>query len=229
MARTLEPVIVLFDLDGTLSDPLPGIARSINDALSHFGYPERDPSDLAVYIGPPLDETFRSLTGVRSAADIAALVARYRERYAAIGYSENVLYPGITEALEVLTGAGITLGLCTSKRADFAEKILGMFAIRSHFRFVSGGDIGIDKAQQIATLAAEGLVDSTTLMVGDRAVDLIAAHRNGLQAAGVLWGYGSRAELAAEHPSHLFSSPADLRTLADAKWRSESGRDPSRE
>jgi len=228
MVRMVERVIVLFDLDGTLSDPLPGIARSINYALSQFGYPERDPSDLAVHIGPPLDETFRSLTGVRSAADVAALVARYRERYAAIGYSENVLYPGISDALEVLAAAGISLGLCTSKRADFAEKILDMFAIRSHFRFVSGGDIGIEKTQQIAALAAEGLIDPTTLMVGDRAVDLVAAHRNGLQAAGVLWGYGSRAELAAHRPRYLFSSPADLRTLADAKRRPESGAERSR-
>jgi phosphoglycolate phosphatase len=216
-------VIVLFDLDGTLSDPLPGIARSINYALSHFGYPERDPADLAVHIGPPLDEAFRSLTGGGSATEIAALVAKYRERYAAIGYAENVLYPGITDALEFLTDAGVSLALCTSKRADFAEKILDLFAIRSHFRFVSGGDIGIEKMQQIAALAADGLVDETTVMVGDRAVDIVAAHGNGLQAAGVLWGYGSRAELAAHDPRYLFAAPAELRTLTDAKQRRGSG------
>ena len=93
---------------------------------------------------------------------------------------------------------------------------------------MSGGDIGIEKIQQIRALAAEGLVDETTVMVGDRAVDLVAAHGNGLQSAGVLWGYGSRAELAAHDPCYLFSSPADLRTLADAKQRRGRGADRSR-
>ena len=207
--------LVLFDLDGTLSDPLPGIARSINYALSHFGYPERDLSEIAACVGPPLDQSLRSLTGVQSAHDVAALVAKYRERYGEIGYSENVLYPGITDALQALRNAGVPLAVCTSKRADFAEKILARFGIRAHFRFVSGGDIGVEKPRQIAALREQRLVGSSALMVGDRAVDLVAAHANGLQNAGVLWGYGSRAELAAENPRYLFASPGELLTLVD--------------
>ena len=207
--------LVLFDLDGTLSDPLPGIARSINYALSCFGYPERDPSEIAACVGPPLDESLRSLTGLQSADDVAALVARYRERYGKIGFSENVLYPGITDALQALRDAAVPLAVCTSKRVDFAEKILSRFGIREDFRFVSGGDIGIEKKQQIAALREQGLVGPSTLMVGDRAVDLVAAHANGLRSAGVLWGYGSRAELEAETPHYLFASPSELRTLAD--------------
>lgn len=207
--------LVLFDLDGTLSDPLPGIARSINYALSHFGYPERNPSEIAACVGPPLDQSLRSLTGVESADRVAALVDKYRERYGEIGYSENVLYAGITDALQALHDAGVPLAVCTSKRADFAEKILHRFGIREHFRFVSGGDIGIEKPRQIAVLREQGLVGSSTLMVGDRAVDLVAAHANGLQSAGVLWGYGSRAELEAETPRYLFAAPGELRTLAD--------------
>jgi len=207
--------LLLFDLDGTLSDPLPGIARSINYALSYFGYPERDPSELAAYVGPPLDQTLQSLTGVHSADRVAALVDKYRERYGEIGYSENVLYPGIAGALQALRDAGVSLAVCTSKRADFAEKILRRFGIRAHFRFVSGGDIGIEKPQQIAALREQRLVGPSTLMVGDRAVDLVAAHANGLQSAGVLWGYGSRAELEAETPRYLFASPGELRALVD--------------
>ena len=210
---TLRHDLVLFDLDGTLSDPLAGIARSINYALAQFGYAERDPSELAVHVGPPLEQAFRSLTGLESPADIAALVARYRERYGDVGYSENVLYPGIAEAVTALTDAGIALAVCTSKRVDFAEKILCMFGIRSQFRFVSGGDIGIAKRQQVEALAKQGLVGASTLMVGDRDVDLDAAHSNGLQAAGVLWGYGSRAELEAQRPRYLFTAPADLHAL----------------
>jgi len=212
---TADHDLVLFDLDGTLSDPLPGIARSINYALAHFGYRERDPSEIAAYVGPPLDQTLRSLTGVRSADRVAALVDKYRERYGEVGYSENVLYPGIADVLQALADAGVPLALCTSKRADFAEKILRRFGIRPHFVFVSGGDIGIEKAQQIAALCEQRVAGPRTLMIGDRAGDLAAAHVNGLQAGGALWGYGSRAELEAENPRYVFASPAELRTLVD--------------
>jgi phosphoglycolate phosphatase len=210
---TSPPDLVLFDLDGTLSDPLVGIGRSINHALAHFGHAQRELLELAVYIGPPLDQAFRALTGSQSPDEIAALVAKYRERYSDVGYSENALYPGIPEALENLRRAGVPLAVCTSKRADFAERILQMFGLRAHFRFVSGGEIGTQKWQQIEALAAAGAVTASSIMVGDRSVDVIAAHRNGLQAAGVLWGHGSRDELESERPRHLFEFPAQLQLL----------------
>jgi phosphoglycolate phosphatase len=204
---------VLLDLDGTISDPLVGIVRSINYALAHFGHAELEAHEIAIHIGPPLDQAFRAITGIQSAAELSAYVAKYRERYADVGYSENTLYPGIAETLAALTEAGVPLGVCTSKRADFAERILDMFGLRSFFRFVDGGDVGIHKWQQIEALLARGRVSGSTVMVGDRAVDLIAAHRNGLPAAGVLWGHGSRAELEAERPRYLLSSPAQLLSL----------------
>lgn len=205
--------LVLFDLDGTLSDPLVGIGRSINHALTELGYAPRDLADLAVHIGPPLDEAFRSITGTRSAAELNALVSKYRERYADVGYAENVLYPGVEQALAVLSEAAIPMGVCTSKRSDFAEKILDMFGLRFHFRFVHGGDVGIHKWQQIESLRSQGLVSTSSVMVGDRALDLTAAHRNGLHAAGVLWGHGSRAEIENERPRYLFTRPAELASL----------------
>jgi phosphoglycolate phosphatase len=209
--------VILFDLDGTLSDPLVGIGRSINYALSHFGYPELPLSELAVYVGPPLDQSFSVITGVAMPSTLEGFVAKYRERYGAIGYSENVLYPGIAEALHSLTGAGIRLGVCTSKRADFAEKILALFDLARYFSFVNGGEIGMHKWQQIQTLLETGAITPSTVMVGDRAVDITAAHRNGLDAAGVLWGHGSREELEAAEPRYLFNAPADLLSLAAAR------------
>lgn len=113
-----------------------------------------------------------------------------------------------------LAAAGISLGVCTSKRVDFAEKILTMFELRSHFRFVSGGDTGVHKWQQLESLLARCQVSRSSIMVGDRAVDLLAAHRNGLRSAGVLWAHGSRAELENERPSCLVASPAELVRLA---------------
>ncbi|MFT4189934.1 MAG: HAD hydrolase-like protein [Comamonas sp.] len=202
--------LLLFDLDGTLSDPALGIGRSIEYALQCHGYPPLPPSQLPAWIGPPLDVGFRTLAGAVSDADVRALVASYRERYAALGYAENVLYPGVAEALARLTADGWPLAVCTSKRADFAERILAHFGLRQHFRFVDGGDIGIHKTQQIAQLRAQGLVSTASVMIGDRDVDIVAAHRNGLAACGVLWGYGGREELSALQPRYLLACPTTL-------------------
>ena len=103
--------------------------------------------------------------------------------------------------------------MCTSKRVDFAERILRMFGLHEHFAFVSGGEIGTHKWQQIERLLADGRITRSAAMVGDRAVDITAAHRNGLSAAGVLWGHGPRDELEREQPRYLLSAPAQLPTL----------------
>lgn len=206
-----EPFL-LFDLDGTLSDPLDGIARSFNHALSFYGYEELPVSEITQYIGPPLDESFKTITGKD---DISAFISTYRECYFDVGFKENTLYPGITETLAELSNRGIPMAICTSKRQDIAEKILDLFGLEHHFRFVSGGDAGIQKWQQIESLLERGLIDKNVIMIGDRAVDLTAAHKNGLPSAGVLWGYGSRSELEAESPRYVLSHPPELLRLID--------------
>lgn len=201
--------IALFDLDGTLSDPLDGIGKSINFALSHFGFPPLDLNEVRKYVGPPIDKTFGQITGLTSAAILTGLVERYRERYADIGYSENVVYPGVPDSLARLRELGVVMAVCTSKRRDFAERILEMFSLRSHFQFVDGGEVGVEKWQQIEALRWRGRVSAASVMIGDRAVDLIAARRNGLAAGAVLWGYGGDAEFAPESPAYVFRSPAE--------------------
>jgi phosphoglycolate phosphatase len=201
--------LILFDLDGTLSDPQVGITRSINHALRAHGHAERSVAELLPCIGPPLDESFRWLTGSADDAHIHALVHSYRERYGEIGYAENEIYPDVAQTLTTLAARGARLGLCTSKRADFAEMILEMFGLRRHFGLVSGGEIGVQKWQQMAALKAEGKLPPDTLMIGDRAVDLVAAHRNGLRSGAVMWGHGSREELMAESPQLVFERPTD--------------------
>jgi phosphoglycolate phosphatase len=205
--------LILFDLDGTLSDPAVGIGRSINFALERHGFAPLAEGEVSRFIGPPLDEGFRLMTGRDDDSTIHSLIAAYRERYADVGYAENTVYDGIPQALQALCDAGLPLGLCTSKRRDFACQILELFQLDGFFRFVSGGEIGMQKWQQIATLREQGRVGSGAVMVGDRAVDMIAAHRNGLDAAGVLWGHGSLDELQAEAPRYLIDRPADL-----ARW-----------
>lgn len=205
--------LILFDLDGTLSDPQVGITRSINHALCAHGHAERSVAELLPCIGPPLDESFRRLTGSTDEGHIHALVHSYRERYGDIGYAENELYPGVAQTLATLAARGARLGLCTSKRVDFAEKILALFGLRQHFVLVSGGEIGVQKWQQMAALKADGKLPNDTLMIGDRAVDLVAAHRNGLRSGAVLWGHGSREELMAESPHLVFERPAEWLSL----------------
>jgi phosphoglycolate phosphatase len=217
--------LVLFDLDGTISNPLEGIGRSLNFSLAHFGYETRELSELAQYVGPPLDDTFTALTGVSEDTAIVALVAKYRGRYAEVGYAENCLYPGVAEALASLSNTKMPMAVCTSKRQDLAEKILARLGLLPYFHFISGGEIGIHKTQQLQALVAQGLASRFSLMVGDRAVDVSAAHRNGLQAGGVLWGYGSQAELVAAKPRYLFHSPVEL--LHIQELIGEPGRSPS--
>jgi phosphoglycolate phosphatase len=208
------PDMLLLDLDGTISDPAEGIGRSLDHALASYGYATLEPGTVSTHIGPPLDDTFRQLTGATCADRIAGLVARYRERYAERGYAENTLYPGIPEALAGLADSGIPLGLCTSKRVDFAEQVLSHFALREHFVVVSGGDIGIPKAEQLRRLVDAGRVGSGSVMVGDRAVDVHAGRANGLRAVGVLWGHGSVEELRAAGPDRLLAHPDELAGLA---------------
>ena len=205
---------LIFDLDGTLSDPAVGIGRSFNYALTAFGHAPVPDGAISRLIGPPLDQGFQSVLGDATPAHLAELVAKFRERYGTLGYAENTLYAGIPEALQKLAAASIRLGVCTSKRADFAERILAMFGLRALFDFIDGGDVGISKAQQLGALRASGAIPATSIMIGDRAVDIEAARANGLGAVGVLWGHGSEQELRAAKPDRLLTAPAELTDLA---------------
>ncbi|HEY3325642.1 MAG TPA: HAD hydrolase-like protein [Novimethylophilus sp.] len=204
---------LIFDLDGTISDPAVGIERSINYALQHYGYPTISENEVPQFIGPPLDISFGAITGNSAPERIANLMAKYRERYAAIGYSENTLYEGIPEALNALASAGVPIGLCTSKPVNFAENILRLFGLREHFHFLNGGGIGIHKKQQLAELLSSGSICEASIMIGDRAVDIEAARANGLGAIGVLWGHGSIEELQTAGPNKLLKSPNQLNEL----------------
>ena len=189
---------LVFDLDGTLSDPKEGILHATNFALTGFGYAPIQAGDVDAYIGPPLDFAFKHITGAEDDDRIEALIARYREAYARTGYAQNRLYPGIAALLETLSQAKLQLAVCTSKRIDFAESILQLHRIRHYFSFVDGGDVGIPKYRQLHELIEKGVLSEKAVMIGDRDVDLVAARRNGLASAGVLWGYGSRSELTRE-------------------------------
>jgi len=202
--------MLIFDLDGTISDPIVGITRSINHALVSFGYEEVSMLECERFIGPPIDEIFVQASGTDSPQRIAELVKTFRERYSTTGYAENTLYPGVSDVLHALHDSGVDMAVCTTKRADFATKILRRFNLLHLFSFVEGGDIGISKTQQLVKLISKRVVTTSSIMIGDRGSDIIAAHFNGISAAGVLWGYGSREELEQKKPSVLFNEPSEL-------------------
>ncbi|WP_428239626.1 HAD hydrolase-like protein [Gynuella sp.] len=205
---------LVFDLDGTISDPKAGITQSINYALEHHHFDPLPQDELSRFIGPPLDKTFAELTRNSDPGLITSLVEKYRERYGDIGFSENVLYEGIESTLmELHDRQNCKLGVCTSKRGDFAVKILDMFGLIDLFSFVNGAEIGIEKWQQLENLLNDGVISRNSIMIGDRSNDLHAANHNHLDSAGVLWGYGSRAELEKERPGHILQYPQELLSL----------------
>lgn len=204
---------LIFDLDGTISDPRLGISRCINYALVAHGFPEVSAEVVVAEIGPPLDETFKKFQPESDPEMISSLVAKYRERYAEAGYAENELYPRIADEVRALYARGIRLGVCTSKRKDFAEKILVLFDLLPHFAFVDGGEVGLKKREQLAGLLESGVIDEGAVMVGDREVDVLAAQANGLRSVGVLWGFGSPQELSAVGPSVIISEVGELGRL----------------
>lgn len=204
---------LIFDLDGTISDPSLGLFRCINHALRFHGLPEVSEEAVAAEIGPPLDEIFRKFQPRADQPLIATLVAKHRERYAEIGYSENVIYPGVTEAFHTLSERGARMGVCTSKPQGFAQSILAMFGLSSLFSFVDGGDVGIKKREQLSRLLHTCKIDRAAVMIGDRAVDIAAAKANGLRSVGVLWGFGDKKELEGAGADAILSSPSQLGRL----------------
>ena len=210
----MSSISYVFDLDGTISDPKVGMARSINFALTSHNFDSVDEEDIGRLIGLPLDQMYRKFCGVTDKSLINTLVEKYREHFWEIGYLENTLYPEVEPSLNYLHSQSTArLGICTSKPPGIATKILQMFGLDRLFDFISGGDVGIEKHQQLQGLLKDGVIDSSAMMIGDRFVDVRAAHQNHLRSVAVLWGYGSRSELENEQPNYFLESPRQIREL----------------
>ncbi len=201
---------LVFDLDGTLSDPSSGIVNCVNYAFSRCDLEARSEREISAEIGPPLDLMFRKFIPGITDSVIDQLVVFYRERFVSEGFAENYLYEGIAETISALKKSGFRLGVCTSKPERSARRVLEHFKLLHYFDFVSGGDIGIAKQSQLKDLLAANRIDKQAVMIGDRGVDLSAAHNNGLRAVAVLWGFGDRVELQAENPELILEKVGEL-------------------
>lgn len=209
MSNSIEqiPCELIFDLDGTLTDPALGFVRSINYSLVAHGISPLEEENLKKFIGPPLDGTFREILHLDQNKDVTSLVSKYRERYSEVGFSENILYDGIPDVLVALRGLGFRLGVCTSKRVDFAERILTLFNIRDHFDFVNGAEVGVKKSNQLKALMDQNFINKLSVMIGDRHVDIEAAKSNSMRSVGVLYGYGSKQDIEDAHPDWISIHP----------------------
>ncbi|MBR5520858.1 MAG: HAD-IA family hydrolase [Oscillospiraceae bacterium] len=187
---------IFFDLDGTLTNPELGITNCIRYAAEYFGVKTKR-EDLVKYIGPPLRDTFVELINDESADEA---VAKYRERFAPIGIYENEVYPGVPQVLETLKEKGYILCTASSKPQNFVDTILDHFDLKKYFDFVGGAtmDGRISKKEDVIdiVLAETGFKPEEVLMVGDRMYDLAGAAEFGMDAVGVLYGFGSHEELS---------------------------------
>lgn len=207
---------VLFDLDGTLTDPWEGITRCVQHALASFGI-EAEQEELTTFIGPPLVESFEVRYGF-SPEDAHRAVEVYRERFSAVGMFENELFEDIPELLAELRRAGVRLAVATSKPEEFALPIARHFGIDGYFDVVAGSRAEcarMTKADVIAdALLRLGSPDlDGTVMVGDRKHDLIGAREAGIPAIGVSWGYAPDGELASYDPIAIVDTVGELRGM----------------
>ena len=202
---------ILFDLDGTLTDPAEGITKAVEAALNHYGITVADRAALHKFIGPPLDESFPEFYGF-DAAQTAEATEVFRAYFDRQGWRENIPYPGVEDMLRDLRAAGKRLLVATSKPEVFALRIMEHFGLAQYFDHICGAPMdnqeGAKKAAVIRdALRRAGVEDlSTAVMVGDRRHDIDGARQAGLEAVGVLWGYGDLRELEASHPVHIVES-----------------------
>jgi phosphoglycolate phosphatase len=204
---------LLFDLDGTLTDPGLGIARCLQHALSALGRQVPSVPELSWCVGPPLRGTLAKLLGSSDAEMLDRATGLYRERFVSLGMFENSVYPGVVAGLGHLRKGGHQLWVVTSKPQVYARKILAHFCLADAFVSVYGSELSgenADKATLIRSVLSIERFNEQPRMVGDRCHDIEAAHANGLPGVGVLWGYGSRAELEAAGSDTLVESMEQL-------------------
>lgn len=209
--------LVLFDLDGTLTDSGAGIVSSLRKALRESGCPVPGPEALRRFIGPPmrsmLPQVFKGITPEK----IDEVIERFRSVYDASGVYDNRVYPGIPELLEELRARGTLLAVATSKPVRPAGVVLGHFGLAPRFDYVSAADesdAGGGKEELIApVLRKSGIPPERAVMIGDTMYDASGARKAGTDFVGALYGFGTREELEREGCRNFAASVAELRNF----------------
>ena len=204
---------ILFDLDGTLTDPALGITNSVMHALKRFNIPLPPRDELYKFIGPPLAESFERYYGF---SDVQKSVEVYREYFSINGLFENEIYDGIDNLLKTLQEKGHKIFLATSKPEIYAKQILEHFKIDKYFTDAVGSLLNgnrVEKGEVIAYLLKKHNI-TDAIMIGDRCFDIAGAKENGIKSIGVLYGYGTEDEL--KDADFIVSSVTDLKNLLES-------------
>ena len=205
---------IFLDLDGTITDSREGITKCFEYALNYFGITVENRADLEQFIGPPLEQSFREGFGFdEEKASLA--VAKYRERFIPIGLYENLVYPGMEEALQKMKNAGKVLIVATSKPEHMAKKILAHFGLDTYLDDICGADDDKNRSKkdEVIRYALEKhniTKPDDVLMVGDRKFDVIGARKCGLKCMGVLYGFGDREELESAGAAYIAETVEDM-------------------
>ncbi|GIN85781.1 phosphoglycolate phosphatase [Heyndrickxia sporothermodurans] len=209
--------VILFDLDGTLSDPKVGITKSVQYALQEMGIIEPDIDKLDCFIGPPIQVSFSEYYNFDEVQTLKA-IDLYRERYKEKGMFENELYSDIPLLLESLKEQGLTLVVATSKLTIFAEQILKYFYIDQYFQLIVGSNLDgtrISKTEIIQYILKKYKEHnlSNFIMIGDRKYDIIGANNTEIDSIGVTYGYGSYEELSQSNPTYIAQNVNQLKDI----------------
>jgi phosphoglycolate phosphatase len=215
---------LFFDLDGTLTDPSEGMSRSFQHALGRLDRDRPSRAELTRYIGPPLRWSFSQLLATEDEELIETAATYYRQYYKDVGLSEAVVYEGIPQTLEALRSDGFPLYVVTSKPKGFAERIVGQFGLDVYFNEVFGPDFDghfDDKADLLAhVLNVLSIEPAQSIMIGDRAIDVIAGATNGTRTIAVTYGFATAGELASTTPDRVCRDPREIReTVASLMGR----------
>lgn len=212
---------ILFDLDGTLTDPFLGITRSVAYSLKSFGIEVDDLETLKPFIGPPLDVSFREYYHMDEAQSWKA-VEKYREYFSKKGLFENKVYEGMESFLQSLLNMDMKLYVCTSKPEVFAKEILDHFSLTPYFTGIYGATLDgslKNKGDVIAhCIKQEQLNIQDCMMVGDRQHDIVGAHQNQIPCIGVLYGYGSLEEFQEYHCDYIAKDLIELKKIIE-EWK----------
>ena len=208
---------ILFDLDGTLTDPKVGITKSVQYALAKYNIQVESLDDLEKFIGPPLKESFMEFYSFDEEKAVQA-IEYYREYFRDKGIFENEVYEGIPNLLRELKSRGFIVAVATSKPTVFAEIIVEHFNLKEYFDIVAGSNLDgtrTSKSEVISYVIDELGIDNLeeVIMIGDRKHDVIGAQRNNIDSIGVLYGYGDIEEMESARPTYILDSVSELHKL----------------
>ena len=217
--------VLLFDLDGTLTDPKEGITKCLQYALRHFNIEVNDLSQLLCFIGPPLVDSFKNFYGM-SEEDAVVAVEKYRERFKDIGIFENGVYEGITQMLKNCKDMGCKIGLATSKPEEFAVRILEKYELAKYFDETTGSTMDGSRNNKTDVIKEAfrrmGITDAhkeNVFMIGDREHDIIGAKNCGIKSIGVKFGYAEEGELEAAGADYVVDTVEQLQSLIERLGR----------